>query len=260
MSLFPHGSFLQGVYEHENEIRGTKEELEYYSYNSNEQHDETGMRHDGVFTVEGVDNGNFKYTPNGKGYCRIIIHSDRFKSPELSRRLPITLNQFNIIAKKYKISKYILYNEKGLIISALFGVDTDIIHLFEFDVALRRFEKYKKVLLPNEIVGDKQIRQSHVFTTKNNAVFTTDDKFTILNKNRVCNTVKTKIEKGVGKFIQYWFTWNGSAKYHFHDVKCCMDCKHRGIKRNHKEEECDCCLIHNVQIKLNLICDSYMEE
>ena len=217
------GSFLRSVYEHEDEIRGTKEELGYYSHdsNSNEMSDETGMRDAGVFTVEGVDNGTFNYTPKSRGYCKIIVHTDNIISPTLSRRAPITLNQFNNIAKKYAIEKYILYSNNGSIISsAIFGVDGGIVHLFNFDIALRRFGKYKKVLLPNEVENEVKVKPKTkcIFTTDLDNIFTTDE-LTVppTHNDKVYNkVVNNKSTKESGKFIQYWFVWNGWQSFARH--------------------------------------------
>ncbi len=64
-------------------------------------------------------------------------------------------------------------------------------------------------------------------------------------------------------FVKYWFVWNGWCNVHGRESECvdksCFKCSHRG------KIECTAgisnyCKLHNIQIKLDLICDKFDDE
>jgi hypothetical protein len=148
--------FLRSVYQHEQDIRGTEEELTYYSHNANEKYDETGLRKNGVFNVNERDDGVIKHNPKSEGFSTIHLVIPYTKEvKQFSRRSPVTINSLNIIAKMYGVKQYILYTETGEIISATFGSTSyDVIYMFELSVAIERFRKSGKVV--PELLGIKK--------------------------------------------------------------------------------------------------------
>lgn len=58
------------------------------------------------------------------------------------------------------------------------------------------------------------------------------------------------------RFIEYWFVWNGWSNHHGRNAKCCKHCSHFG------EILCteglhDCCKLHDVQVRVDLVCDEH---
>jgi hypothetical protein len=154
------GKFLREVYSHEQSIYGTKEELTYYSHDSSEDKDETGMRTAGVFVVDGKEDGVVKNHPHSTGYCGILLITDDNKGKSFSRRSPITINQLNIIARRNKVEKYILYDNDMNIISGIgFEIHTRTIYMFDLSYALRKFDEHGTVTVKG---GNFLVRYSSV--------------------------------------------------------------------------------------------------
>jgi hypothetical protein len=138
------GSFLTAVYEHENEIRGTAEELRYHSHDSLEQITDDDLNMVGGIQVFHVDEEPESRHP-GTTLISIVDKDMNIIGRERERR-PVPLNNFNNIAIKYNIRTYVLKNLEGKIITGafLYGANIPDIYLEDIEGAIKEFELTKK--------------------------------------------------------------------------------------------------------------------
>ena len=60
-------------------------------------------------------------------------------------------------------------------------------------------------------------------------------------------------------FIKYWFTWNGWGNIGGKESTCCDNCIYFDDTNICTEEICAYCMLHNVQVKRNLVCNDHKE-
>jgi len=138
------GSFLTAVHEHEEEIKGTIEEINYNSHDSFEQITDDDLNMIGGIQVFHVDEEPESRHP-GATFISIVDKDMNIIGRERERR-PVTLNNFNEIAIKYNIRTYVLKNLEGKLITGAFLYGTNIpeVYLEDIEGAIKEFELTKK--------------------------------------------------------------------------------------------------------------------